>query len=232
MWILAIDTSAKTTSVALLNNTEVAAEIFINIGINHSSTLLPMVDTLCGMSGVGLEKVDLFVCTIGPGSFTGIRIGVCTVKGFALATGKPVVGVSTLDTLALNLTGYPLMICAMLDARKNQVYTALYRTGGTGLLEKREQERVTEIRELLRSIDEDVIFLGDGAEKYAGLIKEILPHKAFFMTGIHNQVRASMAGLLGENKFRTGDVMDPVSLVPRYLRLSEAETKTSASFKE
>ena len=225
MWILAIDTSTKSASVALLKNTEIAAEAFIHAGVNHSATLLPTVDMLCKMSDVELEEMDLFVCTIGPGSFTGIRIGVCTIKGFALAAGKPAVGVSTLDALALNVYGSSLMICPMLDARKNQVYTALYRTGGNDLLEKKAQERSTDITEFLQSIAEDVIFLGDGAEKYAELIKKTLRRRAFFMTGIHNHVRASMVGLLGEKKFREGVMDDPVSLVPRYLRLSEAEIK-------
>jgi tRNA threonylcarbamoyladenosine biosynthesis protein TsaB len=214
-----------TASVALLNNSETVGEVFVNLKINHSPMLLPVIEMLCTVSDMKLEEVDLFVCTIGPGSFTGVRIGVSTVKGFALATGKPVVGVSTLDALALNFLGSPVKVCPMLDARKHQVYTALYKTDGDNQLEKIKDEIDTEIREFLRTIDEDVIFLGEGAQKYAGVIREMLCGKAYFAAGIQNHVRASMAGVLGEKKFRDGERDDPVTLVPRYLRLSEAELK-------
>jgi tRNA threonylcarbamoyladenosine biosynthesis protein TsaB len=214
MWTLAIDTSTMTASVASLKNSEVVGEVFVNLKINHSPMLLPVIEMLCVASGMKLDEVDLFVCTIGPGSFTGVRIGVSTVKGFALAAGKPVVGVSTLDALAMNLLGSPVKICPMLDARKNHVYTALYGTDGDNQIEKINGERDTEIREFLRTIDEDVIFLG---ERLCG--------KAYFAAGIQNYVRASMAGVLGEKKFRDGEMDDHVTLVPRYMRLSEAELK-------
>jgi tRNA threonylcarbamoyladenosine biosynthesis protein TsaB len=225
MWTLAIDTSSMTASVALLKDTEIVVEVFINLGMNHSEMLLPAVDKICSMSGKELGGMDLFVCTIGPGSFTGVRIGVSTVKGFALATGKPVVGVSSLDALAMNLLGSPINVCPMLDARKNHVYTALYRTDTDNMLEKIIDEKDAELNEFLQSIEEDVIFLGGGAKQYAKIIKEVLSRKAYFVTGIQNHVRASMAGLLGEKKFCDGKQDDPVSLVPRYLRLSEAELK-------
>jgi tRNA threonylcarbamoyladenosine biosynthesis protein TsaB len=225
MWTLAINTSTITASVALLRNSEIVIEVFVNLGINHSAVLLPIVGKLCSTSGAGvkLEEMDLFVCTVGPGSFTGIRIGVSTVKGFALATGKPVVGVSTLEALAMNLSGLSVMVCPMLDAKKNQVYTALYRTNGDNRLERIKGEGTTEIERFLETINEDVIFIGEGAEKYAGIIRERLPRSSYFATGIQNHIRASMAGLLGENKFHSGEKHDPISLMPNYLRLSEAE---------
>lgn len=230
MWTLAIDTSTKTASVALLHHSEVIAEVFTNFGTHHSVTLLPAVENICNMSGIKVEEMDLYVCTIGPGSFTGIRIGMATVKGFALAMGKPVAGVSTLDALALNLAGSCATLCPMLDARKNQIYAALYRIQENTLPQKISKETVTEIKDYLVSIDDnDVIFLGDGAEKYAKIIREILGGKAHFVAGIQNCVRASMAGLLGESMFRNGGGMDPVSLVPKYLRRSEAEMKMTES---
>jgi tRNA threonylcarbamoyladenosine biosynthesis protein TsaB len=229
MWTLAIDTSTKTASVALLQNSEVIIEIFTNLGTNHSTVLMPIVENLCNISGVKVGEMDLYVCTIGPGSFTGIRTGISTVKGFAIATGKPVVGVSTLDALALNLAASRITVCPMLDARKNQVYTALYRMKGNNVSEKILPERATDIKDFLQCVDEEVIFLGDGAEKYEGIIREEFPGKAYFTIGMQNCVRASMAGLLGENKFRNGEGIDPVSLMPRYLRRSEAELKMTES---
>ncbi len=229
MWTLALDTSTKTASVALLQNDEVIIEIFANLGTNHTIVLLPIVENVFNISGVKMEEIDLYVCTIGPGSFTGIRTGVSTIKGLAIATGKPVVGVSTLDALALNLAASRITVCPMLDARKNQVYTALYRMNGNNISEKISQERATDIKNFLQCVDGEVIFLGDGAEKYEGVIREELAGKAYFTIGTQNCVRASMVGLLGDNKFRNGEGMDPGSLMPRYLRRSEAELKMTES---
>lgn len=229
MRTLAIDTSTKTASVALLHHSEVVIEIFTNLGTNHSTVLLPIVENVCNISGIRVEEMDLYVCTIGPGSFTGIRTGVATIKGFALATGKPVVGVSTLDSLALNLAVSRICVCPMLDARKSQIYTALYRMKGNYFPDKIMQEKTTDVADFLQCIDEEVVFLGDGAERYEGIISERLAGRARFAIGLQNSVRASVAGLLGENKFRNGERMDPVSLMPRYLRRSEAELKMTGS---
>jgi tRNA threonylcarbamoyladenosine biosynthesis protein TsaB len=225
MRILAVDTSTTTASVALISNSDVVAEIFMNLGVNHSCILLPAVEEICNMSRLELKDMDLFVCTIGPGSFTGVRIGLSTVKGFALSTGKPVVAVSTLEALALNLSGSPYMVCPMLDARKQHVYTALYRMDDQQGLEVITDERDTEINLFLQSVKDEVICVGEGAVKYAGIIREVLQHKVSFAAGIHNHVRASTAGLLGEKKFLKGEQADFVHLVPKYLRLSEAEIR-------
>jgi tRNA threonylcarbamoyladenosine biosynthesis protein TsaB len=233
MWTLAIDSSTKTASVALIRNSEIIIEIFANTGTDHSGVLLPIVENACEISGIRVEEMDLYVCTVGPGSFTGIRTGVATIKGFAIATGKPVVGVSTLDTLALNIAVSPLRVCPMLDARKNQVYTALYRMKGDYSPEKLMQEKTADLEDFLQCIDNEVVFLGDGAEKYKKIIYGSLSGKAHFAVGTQNHVRASMAGLLGENRFRSGEGTDPVSLMPKYLRRSEAELRmTGSHFKE
>jgi len=229
MWTLAIDTSTSSASAALLRHTDIVVEVFLNLATNHSATLLPVVEKICHISGVTIEEMDLFVCTLGPGSFTGIRIGMSTVKGFALATGKPVVGVSTLETLAWNLAGSRILVCPMLDARKHQVYTALYKPDGNNTLEQQGEAMAVDINCFLQSLDEEVIFLGDGANRYSDMIKERLPGKACFGVGLQNQIRASMAGILGVKKVRDGEPADPVSLMPRYLRLSEAEVGMNES---
>jgi len=227
MLILAIDTSTKTASIALLRDDDILAEIFLNMGVNHSIVLLPTLYDLCRLSCIEPSSIDLFVCTIGPGSFTGLRVGACTVKGLALATDRPVVGVSTLDALAFNLVGSEMLICPMLDAKKNQVYTALYRTGRNNLLQKTENERVTDIEEFLQCIDADTIFVGDGAVKYARLISDILPLRSYFASACNQYVRAATTGLLGKRKYSEGDVLDPETFTPVYLRPSEAEMKRS-----
>jgi len=227
MLILAIDTSTRTASISLLKNDEILSEIFLNLGVNHSIVLLPALYDLCRLSCIETSSIDLFVCTIGPGSFTGLRVGASTLKGIALATGKPVVGVSTLDALAFNLIGSNMLICPILDAKKNQVYTALYRTGHDNVLEKIGNEKVTDIEEFLQSIGEETIFVGDGAIKYAGLICGILPGRSYFTSTCNHYVRAAAVGLLGKKKHSEGDALDLITFTPVYLRPSEAEMKHS-----
>ncbi|MGO9136765.1 MAG: tRNA (adenosine(37)-N6)-threonylcarbamoyltransferase complex dimerization subunit type 1 TsaB [Syntrophales bacterium] len=225
MLTLAIDTSTKSASIALLRDSDILSEIFFNLDVNHSLVLLPALDHLLRLSRVEAGGIDLFACTMGPGSFTGLRVGASTVKGLALATGKPIAGVSTLEALAFNIISPEISVCPMLDAKKDQVYTALYRTGRDYTLEKIETERVTDVREFLCCVDEEVIFVGDGAVKYAGLISEILPGKSCLASVYHQHVRAAVVGLLGRKKYSEGDILDSVTFAPAYLRASEAEVK-------
>jgi tRNA threonylcarbamoyladenosine biosynthesis protein TsaB len=225
MWTLAIDTSTSSASAALIRDSDVVFEVLFNLGPNYSTTMLPVIDEICSMSGTAIGEMDLFVCTVGPGSFTGIRNGLSTMKGFAYASGKPVVGVSTLEALAWNLAGACVPVCPMLDARKQQVYTALYHPGANEALERKGGEVVTDVGLFLQTVNEDVMFLGDGAEKYSELIKESLPGKARFAFGPQNRIRASVVGILGEKKFHGGKWTDPIFLSPHYLRVSEAEAK-------
>jgi tRNA threonylcarbamoyladenosine biosynthesis protein TsaB len=225
MLILAVDTSSKSASIALLRDDDVLSETFFNLDVNHSVVLLPALHHLLGLSRIELNEIDLFACTIGPGSFTGLRVGASTIKGLALATEKPIAGVSTLEALAFNITCSKITICPMLDAKKDQVYTALYRTAQDYTLEEIKRERVTDVREFLQCIDEEVIFVGDGSVKYAGLISDMLPGKCYFASGCHQYVRAAVVGVLGKKKYSEGDVLDSVTFAPVYLRASEAEMK-------
>jgi tRNA threonylcarbamoyladenosine biosynthesis protein TsaB len=228
MLILAVDTSTQSGSVALLKGDSVLAECLINVGINHSKTLLPAIERILSLGVAKIAEVDLFALTIGPGSFTGLRVGASTVKGLALGADKPVVGVSSMDALALNVANSTITICPMLDARKKEVYTALYRPDRGGIPEKIVEETVVDPETFLKGIDEDVIFLGDGARNYSGLIKEILPGRSYFALPQHQYIKASAVGLLGMNKFIEGDILDIMTFTPQYLRLSEAETKRGA----
>lgn len=225
MLTLAIDTSTKSASIALLRDSDILSESFFNLDVNHSLVLLPALEHLLRLSNIQSGEIDLFACTLGPGSFTGLRVGASTIKGLALATGKPIAGVSTLEALAFNIVSPEISICPMLDAKKDQVYTALYRTGRNYSLERIESERVTDVRRFLQCIDEDVIFIGDGAAKYAVLISEMLPGKSYFASVCHQHVRAAVVGLLGEKKYSEGDVLDSLTFAPAYLRASEAEMK-------
>jgi tRNA threonylcarbamoyladenosine biosynthesis protein TsaB len=225
MLILAIDTSSKSASIALLRDDDILSEVFLNLDVNHSVVLLPALHHLLRLSRIEQNEIDLFACTIGPGSFTGLRVGASTIKGLALATGKPIAGVSSLEALAFNIAGREIPVCPMLDARKGQVYTALYRTGRNYTLETMEAERVTDVRGFLQCIDEEVIFVGDGSVKYAGLIMEMLPGKCYFASGCHQHVRAAVVGVMGKKKYLEGDVLDSVTFAPVYIRASDAEMK-------
>lgn len=224
MLVLAIDTSTNTAACALLDDEEIKAEYFVNVGKNHSATLLPSIEHMLSVAGCKMADIDLYACTMGPGSFTGLRIGAATVKGFALASGKPVVGVSTLDALACNMSAANMTICPMLDARKSQVYTALYKISGERY-DKASEEKATEIEPFVRGIQDDCIFLGDGATVYRPAIEKILKDRAFFASPLQHSIRAAAVGLLGLTKFRRSETLDKYAFAPRYLRVSEAEMK-------
>lgn len=224
---LAIDTSSKTASVALLQDEVILYELSVNVGLNHSVILMPAIDRMLRLAGLDVEDIDLFACTSGPGSFTGLRIAAGTIKGFAMASNKPIVGVSSLDALSLNAACSSYLICPLLDARKGQVYTALYRPGEGGFPRKITADKVAGIESVLNEVNEmgNVIFLGDGAAVYRDLIDRAMGAQAVFLPAAHHSIRASAVGLLGLRSFEEGKLVDSVSLIPHYLRLSEAEMK-------
>jgi tRNA threonylcarbamoyladenosine biosynthesis protein TsaB len=223
MITLAIDTSTDTAGVALLDGEEVRCETFLNTGAHHSFDLLPAIDSVFVATGTAPGDMDLFACTIGPGSFTGLRVGACTIKGLAFATGKPVVGISTLEALAANVPDYAGDVCPLLDAQNGKVYTALYRNRQGIVPEKIVDESMVDINDLLQDIRHDTVFLGTGARKYAGLIAARLPGKGRIASVQDRYIRAAVVGLLGLEKFRAGDVMDVRIFTPRYLQPSYAE---------
>ena len=141
MLTLAFDSSSKTASVSLLRDKAVLYDTIINKGLNHSEVLLPAIDEACRLSGIQLSEIDLFACTMGPGSFTGLRIGVSTLKGLMLATGKPAAGISTLAALALNVEQKEKIIGSMMDAGRGQVYLAYYQYDKDGILNQLEAAR-------------------------------------------------------------------------------------------
>ncbi|MBW2673511.1 MAG: tRNA (adenosine(37)-N6)-threonylcarbamoyltransferase complex dimerization subunit type 1 TsaB, partial [Deltaproteobacteria bacterium] len=176
MITLAVDTSLRTASVALLEDDDIRAELFVHTGRNHAEVLLPSIERLLASVGIEKTQIDLFAVTVGPGSFTGLRVGTSTVKGLAFVLQKPVVGICTLDALALNVAHADprTAICPMVDAGRGEVYTALYLPSGPATYEKTLRECVVCPGEFLGSIGGAVIFLGDGAQKYRTLISDVL----------------------------------------------------------
>ncbi len=220
MITFAVDTSVMTTSVALLDEDTVRGEIFVHTGRNHAEVLLPLIERLLLSLGANKDDVDLFAVTAGPGSFTGLRVGISTVKGLAFVLKKPVAAVCTLDALARNMpcpdTGFS--ICPMVDAGRGEVYTALYAPSG----EKTISESIAKPAEFIASIKGDVIFLGGGADKYCDLIGERLSGRSYLAPAQLNHIKAASVGLVGWENFCKGNITDIIALAPNYLRPSYA----------
>jgi tRNA threonylcarbamoyladenosine biosynthesis protein TsaB len=226
MKILAVDTAQKTVSVAILADDELRADIFFNSGRHHSEILLPVIEQVLRLAGLRPDEMNLFAVTIGPGSFTGLRIGAATIKGLALSTGKPVVGVSTLDALSLNAAGVgQRLICPMLDAQKNQVYTALYtHTNGAGMKKVR-YDQFIDVDAWLQVLVGDIFFLGDGAVKYSQGIKTHFTSAASIAEGHQNHIQAATVAVLARDKFQRGEQLNLLKFTPCYLRTPEAELR-------
>jgi tRNA threonylcarbamoyladenosine biosynthesis protein TsaB len=224
MLTLAVECATKSVGLAILDEGDVLAELYLCPGRHHAEVLLPALDKLSLMAGLEPGSMDLLACTVGPGSFTGLRIGVSTIKGLALATGKPVVGVSTLEALAVNAMPSPMLICPMLDARKDQVYAGVYRMGPDDLPIAERPDRVTHVAEFLQELgQEQIVFLGDGALRHERLIRETVKGPAILCGSGQRRIMASAVGLIALRRYRSGILMDPLTLAPQYLRVSEAE---------
>jgi tRNA threonylcarbamoyladenosine biosynthesis protein TsaB len=219
--LLTIDTSTTTCSVALTDNTRLLAECLFDCDKTLSRQLLNNIDGVLKGTGLGVDLLDGVAVALGPGSFTGLRVGVATVKGLALASNKPVVGFSSLAMLALNLPWAAYQVCPMLDARKKEVYTALYRC--EELPATLRNESVMPPADFLDGITENTIFVGSGALKYRDLITAKLGEMAFFAPANCHQPRASAGALLAQYAFARGEVLPASALNPVYIRPSEAE---------
>lgn len=221
MKILSLDSSSVTASVAVTENGKILGEGFINNGLTHSQTLMPLVAETLEKSGVSIKDIDLFAVTNGPGSFTGVRIGIASVKGMADALGKKCVPVSTLEAIAQPLNTEDVIACAVMDARCNQVYTASFCKG-----ERLSQDRAILIDELadeLREYGKKIVFIGDGAVLCYERLKDKLDNVSLADENIR-YIHASGIGIIAEEK--TGRGESPIisgKLVPFYLRLPQAE---------
>ena len=229
MNIMAIDSSGLVASVAIANENGVVAEYTVNNKKTHSQTLLPMLDEIRRITELQLDKVDAIAIASGPGSFTGLRIGSATAKGIALALELPIVEVSTLEALASNLYGTAGLICPIMDARRNQVYTAVYKyvrtQDGYKLMVQEEPcaVLVDDIVERINNLGEEVIFLGDGVPVYKERLSELLKVDYDFAPIHLSRQRAGCVAACGINKFVEGKYVQAALHSPDYLRLSQAE---------
>lgn len=221
MLVLAFDTSSKTVSVSLLRDQVVIYETIVNRDINHSETLLAAIDEACRLSALKIREVDLLACTTGPGSFTGLRIGVSTLKGLMLATGKPAAGVSSLAALALNIETKGKIIGAMMDAGRGQVYLAYYQYETDGTLRQLTEAKALDPNDLADQHLSNVIYVGDGAVQYDAVIRNLLKNDDVIAPERQKFICASAVGKLAIQKFQSNDLLDLKTCVPVYLRSAD-----------
>lgn len=229
MKILAVDSSGLVASVAVVEEDILLAEYTMNYKKTHSQTLLPMLNEVKQMIDLDLNSVDAIAVASGPGSFTGLRIGSATVKGLGLALDKPIVEVPTLEGLAYNLCGTTHLVCPMMDARRNQVYTGIYafEAEGTVWRMKTIKEQcavdVSEILDVCNELGQPVVFLGDGVPVYKEQIAEICKIPYSFAPAGMNRQRAASVGTLGVIYAKQGKLVTAAAHEPEYLRKSQAE---------
>lgn len=242
MIILSIDSSSKVATAALMKDNKLLGEITLNDKKEHSVILMSIIENLLKANNLNIDDIDGYVVSKGPGSFTGLRIGMATVKGLSLGSNKPYVSVSSLDALALSAANFDGIICPIMDALRNSVYTALYKGHAaaadsiTGIksanansdlpvtLEKVLDYSALDLNELVEIIkakEEKVIFIGDGVDRYKDYLIENCPN-CYFPPNHLNLVRASSLGEIGSVLLKNGDFDDPNS-TPFYLKKSQAE---------
>jgi len=234
MKILAIDSSGLVASVAIVTEDTMLAEYTVNFKKTHSQTLLPMLQEIVKMIELDMETVDGIAVSSGPGSFTGLRIGSATAKGLGLALNKPIISVPTVDGLAYNLFGTDKLICPMMDARRNQVYTGLYCFKGNELHKILDQRAVLvdEIIEEINQRGQNVIYLGDGSKVYEDIIRENTKVNFQFAPMHMNRQRAGAIGALGIQYYNKNQMQTAAQHQPIYLRLSQAERELMEKKKE
>lgn len=222
MLILSVDSSAAPASVCLYQDGKILADFYLNSGFTHSQTLMAMVESALKISCRTVADIDAFAVNNGPGSFTGVRIGVSAVKGMAYAADKPCIAVSTLMSMAYNCLASDGIICACMDARRSQVYNALFRVS-SGTVTRLCEDRAISVADLLEelgSYDERIMLAGDGAQLVFDSSDNdnisLLPENIRYQ-------RASSTAIAAFDKFNRGEALSPAALMPSYLRLSQAE---------
>lgn len=229
MKILAMESSALTASVAVCEDEQLLAEYTVNNGNTHSENLLPMAESILSFLGLTVSDIDLFSVAAGPGSFTGVRIGVSTVKGLAFGTEKPCLGVSTLEALAYNMQSANGLVCPVMNARRKQVYTALFRVENGALTRLMDDSAISveKLGEKLKEYSEPIYLVGDGFDLVTDLLD--LPF-AFTQDRLKYQSAYAVASA-ALNAYRSGVRTTHRELAPTYLRPCQAERERAERLK-
>lgn len=211
--------------MGLVDDGEVLSDTLLDMPVTHSERLLRAIEFALGQARCSIGDVDGWAISLGPGSFTGLRIGVSTVKGLAFATGKPVAGVPTLDVLASQVSPTSYLICPILDARKGEVYAAFYRYGERNALGRQSDDQALRPEDLVTKIKEQTIFLGDGVRTYRDFLLRSLPSLATFPAAPLQVPHGSTVATLGFELLKKGKHLNVATFSPIYVRPSEAEVK-------
>lgn len=225
MRILAIDSSSMVATVAVTTDSILNAEYTINYKKTHSQTLLPMIDEICKTIELDMESIDAIAISGGPGSYTGLRIGSATAKGFGLALNKPIINVPTMDALAYNMFSSKYIVCPIMDARRGQVYTGIYCFQGTKM-EIIKEQCIIMIDELIYELDKigkPVMFLGDGVDTQKDTIESKMTIEHHYAPASMNRQKASSLASLAEIYYKDEKYESAREHKPEYLRLSQAE---------
>ena len=220
--VLAIDTSGPVAGCAVLKDGKIAHLTAMSHGLTHSETIMPAVDAALTGAGVACRDVDVFAAVAGPGSFTGVRIGVCAAKGLAHAAGKPCAAVHALEALAMNFYGFDGLCCPILDARRGQVYCAAFDMAG-GMPVRALEDAAQPLEEFLQRLPEDrrLVFVGDGVPVHGEVVRRMLGERALIAPENLRDLRADAACLLAAARPETW--MEAAALRPIYLRAPQAE---------
>ena len=224
MKLLAVETSTMMGGIAVMDDDKLVAESRLNVRVTHSERIMKEIDRVLLGAGLDISGIDAFGISIGPGSFTGLRVGLSTVKGLVYATGKKLLTVSTLEGMAWNIPFSSYQVCTMLDARRKEIYAAVFRWSDEGF-ERVLDERTLSINSLLAMIDTKTIFIGEGALIYKEAIVNALNDKALFGAPQHMVPSPANTALLCMKKALREEYTDALKAVPAYHRRSEAEIK-------
>ena len=220
MLIIGLDTTSQSGSVSVINEDKVLGECLFNVGPRHSENVVSSLDWLLGTLNIEKSDIEAVAVSIGPGSFTSVRVGVTIAKSLAYSMNIKIAGVSSLMALAMNIPSTEKNICAVLDAKRDEVYSAIYKYRDNQLVEIR-QEKVEPIENLLKDITEPAIFVGDAAVKYKSELEG--KNNSLLAAEQFNIVRSSNCALLGSLKLGSGKSDDVMGLVPNYLRKTDVE---------
>ncbi|MDO4975916.1 MAG: tRNA (adenosine(37)-N6)-threonylcarbamoyltransferase complex dimerization subunit type 1 TsaB [Eubacteriales bacterium] len=230
MRLLALDSAGLVASVALMEEENLLAEYTMNFKKTHSETLLPMIDAMVELTGVDLQDIDAIAVSAGPGSFTGLRIGSATAKGLGLALGKPLISVGTLEGMAYHFMESNLLICPMMDARRKQVYTGVYRfiDGVFTTVMEGSAMSVEDLMTYCNQLNETVLFLGDGVPVYKNMMEELLTVSHRYAPAHMNRQRASAVAARAFDLYKEGKIETAAEHAPVYFRKSQAERELEA----
>ncbi len=223
MYILGIDTCCMAATSAIIADDRLVAQVVQNNNKTHSQSIMPMIDFMLKQTKLSIGDIDGFAVAVGPGSFTGVRIGVATIKALAHPSGKPCIPVSTLEALAFNVSPFDGIICPILDARRNQVYTATFKNEASNRLTEDRAISIEELCEELSSTDKNIIFVGDGIPAYREKLTSALGSRAVFASRSLQMNLASSVAEIGYQKLLLNESCSYSDLKPTYLRLSQAE---------